>query len=126
MSTHPDHDLDELSELLDGRLHGERLRAVEDRLRTCDECRAAHAALSWARGGVQRLAASSPEPPEALGATLRTALAREATPRPAPSAPRRSLLVARLTGHRRAIPAPSKRTSRRRSSASPQGSSTLQ
>lgn len=93
MSAHLQHDLDELSELLDGRLDEERRRAVEDRLRSCAECRAAHAALSWTRAEVQRLSSTSPGPSEALDEALRAALDRAVTRPPAVAARRASLLV---------------------------------
>ena len=56
MSDHSRHDLDELSEYLDGRLTEPRRREVVERLRGCAQCRDAEASLLWAKGQARRLA----------------------------------------------------------------------
>lgn len=81
MSDHTRHDLDELSEYLDGRLSQERSRALEERLRECAECRAARSSLLWGMAQVRRL--RDPEGPVDLDAALQAALRREAQAGPA-------------------------------------------
>jgi anti-sigma factor RsiW len=90
VSDHSRHDLDLLSEHLDGRLPERRRSEVEERLRRCAECRAAQASLQWAREQARRLrGADAPAGLEAaLQATLRLPAARgeeAATPAPARS-----------------------------------------
>jgi anti-sigma factor RsiW len=72
VSEHARHDLDELSELLDGRLPEARRREVVERLRECAECRDAQASLQWVKGQAQRLA--SAEAPAGLEAAVQAAL----------------------------------------------------
>ena len=72
MSDHARHDLDELSELLDGRLPEPRRREVVERLRECAQCRDAQASLLWVKGQAQRLA--SAEAPAGLEAAVQAAL----------------------------------------------------
>ena len=72
---HAAHELDELSEALDGRLAGERLEAALALVRSCPECRAAYAAMAWARTQAGRLGAVE-FPPE-LEAQIRSRLDRE-------------------------------------------------
>jgi anti-sigma factor RsiW len=59
---HATHDLDALSEALDGRLTEGRHEAVQDLLRSCPECRAAYEALAWTRAQAGRPSAV-PLPP---------------------------------------------------------------
>jgi len=75
MTPHVTHDLDELSDLLDDRHPEGRRRQVEERVRACDECRAALEAMRWAREQAARLA-RPPEVPD-LDARVRDVLARE-------------------------------------------------
>jgi anti-sigma factor RsiW len=72
---HAAHDLDELSEALDGRLPEARQRAVMERLRQCSDCQAAYEALAWARTQARRLPASAPPPDLEEG--IRNALERD-------------------------------------------------
>jgi hypothetical protein len=60
---HPSHDLDALSEALDGRLQGEGLEAVLGLVRSCAECRAAYEALAWTKAQAGRTPAVT-APPE--------------------------------------------------------------
>lgn len=76
MSEHSRHDLDELSEHLDGRLPEARLRAVEERLRLCSECRTAQASLLWSKGQARRLRGA--DTPDGLEGALQAALRRPA------------------------------------------------
>jgi anti-sigma factor RsiW len=46
---HATHDLDELSEALDGRLAETRHEQVRERLQTCPDCQAAYEAMAWSR-----------------------------------------------------------------------------
>lgn len=90
MSDHSLHDLDELSEHLDGRLPEPRRREVEERVRECAQCRDAQASLRWARGQARKLApADAPAGLEGeVQAALRRAVRGEdaAMPTPARSA----------------------------------------
>ncbi len=74
MTDHAQHDLDELSESLDGRLPAERREALAKRVASCPECRAAQEAMAWARtqAGRSRVAV----PPE-FQTQLRRAIDRE-------------------------------------------------
>jgi anti-sigma factor RsiW len=88
MSSHVTHDLDELSDLLDGRLPADRREAVEERLRACDDCVAALDAMRWARAKAGGLASQAG--PRDLEERLRAAMARADASR----ARRPALLVA--------------------------------
>jgi anti-sigma factor RsiW len=100
VSDHPRHDLDELSEHLDGRLPEARRREVLDRLRECVECRDALASVLWAKVQSRKLAgADAPADLEAVvQARLRrlpaAAGAEAATPAPARAARWRHPLIA--------------------------------
>src|SRR5262245_60810844 len=73
---HATHDLDALSEALDGRLAGERLEAVLDLVRSCPECRAAYEAMAWTRAQSRRL--PSVAVPSGLEEQIRSGLNRDA------------------------------------------------
>jgi anti-sigma factor RsiW len=74
VSDHSRHDLDELSEHLDGRLPEPRRHEVEERLRDCAQCRDAHASLLWAKGQVRKLAPA--DMPAGLEAAVQAKLRR--------------------------------------------------
>lgn len=71
-SGHARHDLDELSEALDGRLPEARHREVMERLGACPDCQAAYEAMAWAR----TQARGQPEvaPPSGLEEGIRSTL----------------------------------------------------
>jgi anti-sigma factor RsiW len=73
---HATHDLDSLSEALDGRLAGKRLEAVLDLVRSCPECRAAYDAMAWTRAQGRRLPAVAG--PSGLEEQIRSRLDRDA------------------------------------------------
>ena len=77
---HAAHELDALSEALDGRLTGAPLEATLARVRSCPECRAAYEAMAWTRKQVARLTAV--DFPAELEAHIRGGLDRESA-RPA-------------------------------------------
>lgn len=69
---HATHDLDELSEALDGRLPETRHEGVRERLRACPECHAAYEAMAWAR--TQARGQPAVAPPSGLEEGIRSAL----------------------------------------------------
>jgi anti-sigma factor RsiW len=73
---HATHDLDALSEALDGRLAPERLDAVLELVRTCADCRAAQEALAWVRTQAGR--ARELPVPSGLEEQIRSRLDRDA------------------------------------------------
>ena len=73
---HATHDLDALSEALDGRLSEPGQADVVERMRMCSACRSAYEAMAWARAQARRVPAQAV--PEGLEAGLRAQL-REAT-----------------------------------------------
>jgi anti-sigma factor RsiW len=87
---HATHELDALSEALDGRLSEERLQAVLDLMRSCPECRAAYEAMAWTRAQGGRLPAVAAPP--GLEEQIRSRLDREA------GRSRRMLVVRRAFG----------------------------
>lgn len=72
MNDHSRHDLDELSEHLDGRLPEPRRSDVLERLRECAQCRDAHASLLWAKGQARKLRGA--EAPAGLETALQAAI----------------------------------------------------
>jgi len=78
VSDHLRHDLDELSEHLDGRLPEPRRREVLERLSECAECRDAHATLLWAKSQARKLAAV--DAPAGLEAEIQARLRRRRLP----------------------------------------------
>jgi anti-sigma factor RsiW len=74
---HATHDLDALSEALDGRLSKEPLEAVLDLVRSCPDCRAAYEALAWTRAQAGRLPAVAFPP--GLEEEIRRGLNQEAS-----------------------------------------------
>ena len=72
---HSRHDLDDLSEALDGRLSPERQADVLERMRECSACRAAYDAMAWSRTQARRLPAEAG--PEGLEAGVRARLLEE-------------------------------------------------
>ena len=72
---HSRHDLDDLSEALDGRLSPERQADALERMRECSACRAAYEAMAWARTQARRLPAEAG--PEGLEAGVRARLLEE-------------------------------------------------
>jgi anti-sigma factor RsiW len=74
VSDHSRHDLDELSEHLDGRLPEPRRQEVVERLRECAQCRDAQASLLWAKRHARKLAGAAA--PAGLEAEVQVALRR--------------------------------------------------
>jgi len=72
VSDHSRHDLDELSEHLDGRLPESRRREVLKRLGECAQCRDAHASLLWAKSQARKLAGA--DAPAGLEAVVQAGL----------------------------------------------------
>ncbi len=74
------HFSDEIQELLDGRLSGERRAALQEHLAACESCRREREAISEVRAAARRALRSREVPPEVSQAILR-ALDQE-TPSP--------------------------------------------
>jgi len=102
VSDHLRHDLDELSEHLDGRLPEPRRREVLERLSECAECRDAHATLLWAKGQARKLAAV--DAPAGLEAEIQARLRRRRLPALAAAA---ALVVGLAFVYSRLSPPPS-------------------
>jgi anti-sigma factor RsiW len=87
---HATHDLDALSEALDGGLPADRLEAVLALVGTCPECRAAYEALAWTRAQAGRTPPVA-VPPEIEG-EIRRGLERAAA-RPGAALTRRTVAL---------------------------------
>jgi len=86
------HFSDEIQELLDGRLSGERRAALEEHLAACESCRREREAISTVRAAARRALGSGEVPPE-VSEAIRRALDRE-TPGPTPARSRAGLVLA--------------------------------
>lgn len=73
---HARHDLDALSEAIDGRLPAAELEAVRERLHSCPDCGRAYEAMVWTRAQIGRLPTASA--PHGLEDRIRTRLGAEA------------------------------------------------
>src|SRR6266545_286733 len=87
------HFSDEIQQLLDGRLPGERHAALEEHLAACESCRREREAISAVRAAARRALGSREVPPEVSQAILR-ALDRETPAMPTPVRSRARLALA--------------------------------
>ncbi len=86
------HFSDEIQQLLDGRLSGERRAALEEHLAACESCRREREAISAVRAAARRALGPREVPPE-VSLAIHRALDRE-TPGPTPVRSRARLALA--------------------------------